>query len=40
MRYITVSYDIIDEETIGLWKSMGIRITVHTANDKEEADGF
>ncbi len=40
VRYITVSYDILDEETISLWKSMGIRIAVHTVNEKEEAEDF
>ena len=40
VKCITVSESLAEAETINLWKSMGIRVAVHTVNEKEEADSL
>lgn len=37
IKYMTVSTDQIDDETIDLWNSMNINIAVHTVNEYDEA---
>ena len=37
VRSITVAADLLDQETIDIWKSVGIRIAAHTVNEPEEA---
>ena len=39
-KFITVSADIINDETIEMWKRMGMRVAVHTVNDNDEAQDF
>ena len=40
VRCITVSESLIDDELVSLWKSMGLRIAIHTVNDSEQAKQF
>ncbi len=37
VRFITVAADLLDQQTIDTWKSVGIRIAAHTVNEPEEA---
>lgn len=37
VRFITLPRDLVTEEAIRLWDTLGIRVGVHTVNDSEEA---
>ncbi len=38
IRMLTVSDELIEDDAIDLWKSMGIKIAVHTVDDEERAE--
>ena len=42
VKYVTVSSGFLeeDDEIINMWKSMNIKIAVHTVNDKDAANIF
>ena len=38
VKFITVSSELIDSDCLRLWKSSGLKVAVHTIDEKEEAD--